>query len=271
MLPRATTDMSYSATTLRSTMYIALLVLFPGAADAQRAVLLPTEGTEALGGLRERVVTAFSSALREDGFTVSGPDSRALDVLECDSRACAATALSALGADFGVALAVWRRTRGGSELAVTLYLPDGTTRDLSSPLEGDGLVAAQAIAAEVAQAIRAYQPVPDAQASTGRETTRVAASNYVIGGAALALAVPALTLGFATVARRGDCVRTESGDCDDPRGVTREVSVGPRTVALLAGGGVMLAASVYVLGKRPIRVAITPTTTGVVVSTSGRF
>lgn len=263
--------MSYSAITLRAAMYIALLVLLPQAADAQRAVLLPTEGTEALVPLRERVVTAFTSALRADGFTVSGPDDRALDVLECDSRACAATALSALGADFGVALAVWRRARGGSELAVTLYLPDGTTRDLSSPLDGDGMRDAQAMAVEVAQSIRSYQPVPDAQASTGRETSRVAASNYVIGGVGLALALPALTLGLTTVARRGDCVQTESGDCDDPRGVTRQVTVGPRTVALLAGGGVMLAASVYVLGKRPIRVAITPSTTGVVVSTSGRF
>lgn len=265
--------MSYRVFYVLAWTYGLVLVGGTSTAAAQRAVLLPTEGSVALATVRETLVSVFVARLREGGFEVQGPEARAVDLLECDSGACSSAVLEGLGAEFGVALAVWVRTRGGAELAVTLYMPDGTTRDLAGAIEGDGRATATSLADDAARSMRTFEPVAPSEASTpeAARTSRPSVVNYVLGGAGLALAVPMLTSAVVTIARHGDCVSTESGDCSMPAGITRVVDVGPRTVAFLVAGSGLVAVSTYLLAKRPLRVAVAADADGVSFHAQARF
>jgi hypothetical protein len=251
-------------------LYAALLI-FPDSVSAQRAVLLPTEGSASASVIRDTVAAKVAAGLEAEGFTVVGPDDRATGLLECESGDCARAVLASVSADFGVAVAVWSRSRGGQELAITVYMPDASSRDFAIALDEEPEPEVRGLVSDVARSVRSFEPEHTAPGARDTARTRASAANYVLGGVGLAYSLTALGFAFGTVAQRGDCVSTASGDCSMPAGLTREVQIGPRTLALFVSGGVVAAASTYLLLKRPRRVSVSPSESGVFLSTEGTF
>lgn len=221
--------------------------------------------------MRDTVAGKVASGLEAEGFTVVGPDERAVGLLECESGDCARTVLGSVSADFGIAVAVWSRSRGGHELAITVYMPDASSRDFSIQLGEEHDAAVRDLVSDVARTVRTFEPEDAPPRATGPATSRVSAANHVIGGVGLAYSLTALGFALGTVVQRGDCVSTASGDCAMPAGLTREVQIGPRTIALFVSGGVVAAVSTYLLLKRPLRVSVSPSESGVFLSTEGTF
>ena len=65
--------------------------------------------------MRDTVAGKVASGLEAEGFTVVGPDERAVGLLECESGDCARTVLASVSADFGIAVAVWSRSYSDSQ------------------------------------------------------------------------------------------------------------------------------------------------------------